>query len=125
MITFPVNIAEKLLGLSVVFFLLRLRIDRNVRLGIFVRNICEFQLHVFTSRPAQVGCYQLHELLGTGSYAVVHRAHNCESERNGFPFEVAVKLIDDSKVEAHEALPTIDDEVLHRTQASCTGRGHA
>uniref|UniRef100_A0A7S2GB66 Protein kinase domain-containing protein n=1 Tax=Haptolina brevifila TaxID=156173 RepID=A0A7S2GB66_9EUKA len=58
-----------------------------------------------------VGCYRLHEVLGRGSYAVVHRAHNLEAARNGFPEEVAVKLIDVAKVEAHASLPTVDAEV--------------
>ena len=82
------------------------------------RRTCPLQVSTSPSSPSQVGCYQLQELLGTGSYAVVHRAHNHESETNGFPAEVAVKIIDVSKVGQHEALPTIDEEVASAMEAT-------
>jgi calcium/calmodulin-dependent protein kinase I len=60
--------------------------------------------------------YDLFEIIGEGSYAVVHRARNRGAgSSNDWPADVAIKIVDEAKMLAlqsgHSALPGIDDEI--------------
>ena len=76
-----------------------------------INDVCSGLANEGNDIPVELQGYQVLDVIGSGSYATVYRASNQCCLENGYPKVVAIKVIDVDKVEVHETVPTVDEEV--------------